>query len=59
MARAIVPEAVTPEDLITVCGGEKPPAPKLSEDDFALPQPAENTYGTPDQKEIAALSALP
>ena len=43
MARAIVPEAVTPEDLITVCGGELPPVPELPEDDFTLPQPTENS----------------
>ena len=43
MARAFVPEAVTPEDLIAVCGGDFPPVPELPEDDFTLPQPAENT----------------
>ena len=43
MARAIVPEAITPEDLIAVCGGELPPVPELPEDDFTLPQPARNS----------------
>jgi len=43
MARAIAPKAVTPEDLITVCGGELSPVPQLPDDDFTLPQPAENT----------------
>ena len=43
MARSFVPEAVTPEDLIAVCGGELPSAPELPDDDFTLPQPAEHT----------------
>ena len=42
MARTFAPEAVTPEDLIAICGGELPPVPELPEDDFALPQPAGN-----------------
>jgi len=40
IARAILPEAVTPEDLIGACGGKLPPVPELPEDDFSLPQPA-------------------
>ena len=43
MARAVVPEAVTAEDLIAVCGGELPPAPELPDGDLTLPAPAENT----------------
>ncbi len=43
MARAFAPQAVTPEDLIAVCGGDMPPVPELPDDDFTLPQPAENT----------------
>lgn len=43
MARTLLPGAVTPEDLISACGGELPPVPKLPEDDFALPRPKENT----------------
>ncbi|MBR6573378.1 MAG: ATP-binding cassette domain-containing protein [Clostridia bacterium] len=39
MARSIQTEAVTPEDLIAICGGNLPPAPELPEDDFALPPP--------------------
>ena len=42
MARELVPEAVTVEDLIAVCGGAPPPAPDLPEDDFILPQTAKN-----------------
>ena len=43
MARTLLPEAVTPEDVIVACGGAMPPAPELPEDDFTLPRPAENT----------------
>lgn len=43
MARAIVPEAVTPEDLIQVCGGTLPPLPTLPADNFDLPQPKEES----------------
>ena len=43
MARAILPEAVTPEDLIAACGGRVPPGPQLPEGDFTLPQPPEDT----------------
>ena len=43
MARAFVPEAVTPEDLIMVCGGKLPPVPDLPADNFVLPQPKEES----------------
>jgi len=43
MARHIVPKAVTPEDLIQVCGGTIPPAPELPTDHFDLPQPKEES----------------
>ncbi|MBQ2888284.1 MAG: ATP-binding cassette domain-containing protein [Firmicutes bacterium] len=43
MARLLLPGAVTTEDLIAACGGELPPVPELPNDDFILPQPAENT----------------
>ena len=43
MARAFAPEAVTPEDLICVCGGTSPAEPHLPDEDFTLPQPTENT----------------
>ena len=39
MARSVAVEAVTPEDLIAVCGGQLPPVPELPEEDFALPPP--------------------
>ena len=37
MARSVVPEAVTAEDLMAVCGGTLPSVPELPQDDFALP----------------------
>lgn len=43
MVRSLIPEAVTPEDVISACGGRLPPVPELPADDFSLPQPAENT----------------
>ena len=43
MARSLLPEAVTAEDVISACGGTLPPEPALPEDDFTLPQPRENT----------------
>lgn len=47
MARGLIPEAVTAEDVITACGGELPPAPMLPEDCPPLPPPA---AGSPDEK---------
>ena len=43
MARSVVPEAVTPEDLIMICGGELPCVPELPKDDFVLPRPKEES----------------
>ena len=40
MAHTAVPEVVTAEDLIQVCGGEVPVIATLPKDDFHLPQPA-------------------
>ena len=39
MARPLIPEAVTAEDVIAACGGSLPPSPDLPEDDFLLPEP--------------------
>ena len=64
MAREIVPEAVTPEDVMTACGGQAPPAPELADDGEPLPPPAETS---PDfvprklplwRKLLAAVSGL-
>ena len=43
MARAVMPEAVTAEDLIAVCGGALPPTAELPDGNFTLPAPADNT----------------
>ena len=39
MARGLLPEAITAEDVISVCGGELPPAAELPEDPGVLPPP--------------------
>ena len=41
MARHLLPEAVTPEDVIAACGGTLPEAPALPGDDLYPPLPAE------------------
>ena len=64
MARNLLPEAVTAEDVISACGGMLPPAPELRSDDFTLPQPRENTADWKPKplpwwrKLIAAVSGL-
>lgn len=40
MARGLIPEAVTAEDVITACSGELPPEPELPEDAAPLLEPA-------------------
>ena len=47
MARSLLPEAVTAEDVITACGGILPPAPELPEDEGELlPPPVEENSKT-------------
>ncbi len=43
MARGVESEAVTPEDIISICGGTLPVTPELKVEDAVLPKPAENT----------------
>ncbi len=43
MARSVLPEAVTAEDVIAACGGELPPAPALPQDIPPLPEPEEGS----------------
>ena len=38
MARTLLPDCVTPEDVIAACGGELPRTPELPEDDYVLPE---------------------
>ncbi|MCM1149311.1 MAG: ATP-binding cassette domain-containing protein [Butyricicoccus sp.] len=50
MARGLLPEAVTAEDVIASCGGVLPPAPELPEDIPPLPEPAEVGEAEPARK---------
>ena len=43
MARAVLPEAVTAEDVTAACGGTLPPAPDLPDDIPPLPAPCEES----------------
>jgi energy-coupling factor transport system ATP-binding protein len=43
IARDLLPEAVTPLDLMQACGGSLPPQPELPEDAPPLPEPAEDS----------------
>ncbi len=45
MARALLPEAVTPEDVMGACGGALPPAAPPIYEESALPEPG---VGTPE-----------
>lgn len=45
MARDILPEAVTAEDLIAACGGSPPPPAALPESGGRLPEPKEDGAG--------------
>ena len=65
MARGLEPQAVTAEDLMTVCGGELPPEAKLPEDDDLLlpPVPEDASQAKPKKlplwrKLLAGISAL-
>lgn len=64
MARAVLPEAVTSEDLITACGGTLPEAPVIHTEAVELPKPGEETADwTPKplplwRKALAAVSAI-
>ena len=50
MARSLVSEAVTAEDVIAVCGGTLPPAQALSADIPPLPEPQPNSADWKPQK---------
>lgn len=50
MARNLLPQAVTAEDVIYACDGTLPPAPELPEDAHPLPDPKENSPGWKPKK---------
>ena len=50
MAREVLPEAVTAEDLMAACGGTLPPAPELPMDDGILPPPKAESPSAPPEK---------
>lgn len=43
MARSLIPDAVTAEDVISACGGALPQVPELPGDIPSLPEPRENS----------------
>ena len=50
MARSLLPEAVTPRDVMAACGGDLPPEPELPEDVPPLPEPAEDSADAKPKK---------
>ncbi len=64
MARNLAPKAVTPEDIIAVCGGRLPAPPELPTDIPPLPEPAETSADAKPprlpwwRKLLAAVSGL-
>jgi energy-coupling factor transport system ATP-binding protein len=64
MARSILPEVVTAEDVISACGGYVQPEPELLEDDMPLSEPSEGSADRKPEKLplwrriIAAVSGL-
>ena len=50
MARTVLPQAVTPEDLIAACGGVLPSPPTLPEPESRPPEPRQAPWEPPVQK---------
>ena len=50
MARSLLPEAVTPQDVMAACGGTLPPEPELPEEAPPLPEPAEDSVNFKPKK---------
>jgi len=50
MARTLLPEAVTPRDVMTACGGTLPSEPELPEEAPPLPEPDENSANAKPKK---------
>ena len=50
MARSLLPQAVTPTDVMAACGGELPRSPALPEEAPPLPEPAEDSVNAKPKK---------
>ena len=50
IARPVEPQAVTAEDVITICGGKVPPLPEIPQEIPPLPEPEEETPDWKPQK---------
>jgi len=50
MARGLLPEAVTPRDVMAACGGTLPPEPELPEETPPLPEPDEDSANAKPKK---------
>ena len=50
MARTLLPEAVTPRDVMAACGGTLPPEPELPEETPPLPEPDEDSANAKPKK---------
>ena len=50
MARSLLPEAVTPRDVMSACGGTLPPEPELPEEAPPLPEPEEDSVNSKPKK---------
>ena len=50
MARTLLPEAVTPRDIMAACGGTLPPEPELPEEAPPLPEPEEGSVNARPKK---------
>ena len=50
MARSLLPEAVTPRDVMAACGGDLPPEPELPKEVPPLPEPDENSANAKPRK---------
>ena len=50
MARGLLPEAVTPRDVMAACGGSLPPEPELPEEAPPLPEPEEDSVNFKPKK---------
>lgn len=50
MARSILPDAVTVNDVISACGGKLPPKAELPEDGYVLPEPDGDDDSAPPKR---------